>query len=753
MNMSQSSTAPASQTPMPEFLLHGGEMGRLIHAQDWRASALGSPEDWPRTLKSMLATVLGSAEPMFMCWGPQFLSFFNDSYRPMLGKNFNGVLGRPAAEQLTISWPEIGQLAQQALAGRASRQENMAIILPRNGRDEPTWWTLTFIPVRDEAGAVAGICCFPVETTESVLLEHERAQEHRQQAFRIELSDALRDAADPDALMRGAAQRMGRYLQASCAGYAEVDETGRWLQVLQDWTAEGFAGMAGRHALDDFGPALAEQLRAGQPVAVDDTASDALMQGCACPSPGTRAFMAVPLIRNARLAVVFFVLDAAPRRWTPGQMLLVTEVAGRTWTSLNRLRAELEVRQANRTLEERTGELLLSQQALHQSQKLEVLGQLTGGVAHDFNNLLALISSSVELLRSNKLPPARSAHYLDLIFDTVGRAVKLTAQLLAFARQQPLQPEVFDVDQKVRDVVDLVRPLMGAKVRIAHQPCGRNACFAEADISQFETALVNLAVNARDAMEASGQLQFQVREVDAVPAGAGRGPRSGAFIAISVADSGCGIAAERLDAIFEPFYTTKEVGKGTGLGLSQVFGFARQSGGDVLVQSEPGQGSVFTLYLARVEKPHRLRSADASCAGGAGEDGLGVLVVEDNDELAKMTCEILQGQGYRTVWAANATTALQELAADDSRFDLVFSDVIMPGMNGIEFGEQVRQRHSQLPVVLTSGYSAVIAEQGRHGFELVLKPYTSEALVRAFHKVLARQARPAARLSEAPSPA
>ena len=411
-----------------------------------------------------------------------------------------------------------------------------------------------------------------------------------------------------------------------------------------------------------------------------------------------------------------------------------------------RKQAQEEMLCLNATLEERvrqrTTELMRTETALRQSQKLEALGQLTGGVAHDFNNLLAVISSSVELLRSDKLPAERRGHYLQRIFDTVGRAVKLTSQLLSFARQQPLSPEVFDVDQQVRGVVDLVRPLMGSQVRIELAPCGEPGCFAEADINQFETALVNLAVNARDAMNARGELTITVRPVDGVPPGAGRGRRGGEFIAISMADTGCGIAPDKLEAIFEPFYTTKEVGKGTGLGLSQVFGFTKQSGGEVDVTSEPGKGAVFTLYLARAE-PGRAAPAPAPAEAPAQGSGARVLVVEDNETLAQMTCEILNALGYRTSWAANAAAALAQLAQlaqDGGGFDVMFSDVVMPGMDGIELGQRVRQRYPGLAVVLTSGYNAVMAERGRHGFELIHKPYASDTLVRVFGKVIAEQA-------------
>ena len=288
-------------------------------------------------------------------------------------------------------------------------------------------------------------------------------------------------------------------------------------------------------------------------------------------------------------------------------------MAEHTWSALQRLQAGFDLRHTNNALDQRTTELLRSENALRQSQKLDVLGQLTGGVAHDFNNLLAVISTSVELLRSSALPADQRLHYLDRIFDTVGRATKLTGQLLAFARQQPLRLEVFDVDQHVKGALDLVRPLMGKRVKIHLNMCGSSCCFAAADINQFKTALVNLAVNARDAMGAGGQITVKVRPVDLIPGSLGADPRPGEFIAISVSDTGCGIAADKLEPIFEPFYTTKQVGKGTGLGLSQVFGFARQSGGEIQVSSELGAGSVFTLYLARAESVPRLQPREAAC--------------------------------------------------------------------------------------------------------------------------------------------
>ena len=742
--MHQNLTAPVLAPPLPGFLVHGGEMGTLISAMDWSQTSLGLLDGWPPALQGALATLLSCPQPMFTGWGPDLLLFFNDAYRPVLGARFDGAMGRPFAEVWPEIWDELEPIVKKAVGGKGSYYENMPFTLTRNGYIEHLWWSFSYMPLRDRTGAVAGIYCICVETTEHVLLAQRVAVEQKRQAFRLELNDALRDAISPEALMTIAAEKLGLHLDTGCVGYAEVDGPGEWMQVHHDWVARGSPSVVGRHWLDIYGPRMMSEVRAGRTVAVSDIAADPLTAGAAYElafkSVCARAVINVPLIKDGRLAVILFVIDPRPRDWTHDEKTLVEEVAERTWASLQRLRAELDVLQVNRALDQRTTELLRSETALRQSQKLEALGQLTGGVAHDFNNLLAVISSSVELLRADKLPVERRGRYLDLIFDTVGRAVKLTSQLLAFARQQPLSPEIFDVDLHVQGVVDLVRPLMGAQVQIHLVPCVTKACFAMADINQFETALVNLAVNARDAMNAKGQLTIKVQHVDSVPAAPGRGSRSGDFVGISVADTGCGIAVEKLGLIFEPFYTTKEVGKGTGLGLSQVFGFAKQSGGEVEVKSELGRGSVFTLYLSRAESEPILETLVAPSERGAHGHGTSVLVVEDNETLAHMTCEILNILRYRTTWAAGAAAALDLLA--DGRFDLVFSDVIMPGMNGIEFGELVRKRYPGLPVVLTSGYSAVMAEQGRHGFELILKPYTSDALVRVFRKAIAEQTAP-----------
>jgi CheY-like chemotaxis protein len=259
-----------------------------------------------------------------------------------------------------------------------------------------------------------------------------------------------------------------------------------------------------------------------------------------------------------------------------------------------------------------------------------------------------------------------------------------------------------------------------------------------ADVAQFETALINLAVNGRDAMEGEGRLTIAVRKVDSIPASRGESVRFGPFVAISVEDTGSGIAPENLAAIFEPFFTTKEVGKGTGLGLSQAFGFAKQSDGDVAVVSEFGKGATFTIYLPRAVPRARATQVDAIISETASSGrGHSVLVVDDNEEVGRFSAELLEDLGYLVRRVTNAREALALLAENEFAVDLVFSDVIMPGMNGVELAILLRERYPGLPVVLTSGYSNVLAENAHSGFELIQKPYSVELLSRILRKSLA----------------
>ncbi|RMR36036.1 Sensory box histidine kinase/response regulator [Pseudomonas syringae pv. coriandricola] len=388
--------------------------------------------------------------------------------------------------------------------------------------------------------------------------------------------------------------------------------------------------------------------------------------------------------------------------------------------------------------EEANEALRLSREALHQAQKLEAIGQLTGGVAHDFNNLLTVIRSCSDLLKSANLEEPRRVKYVEAISSTVDRAARLTGQLLAFARRQALQPEVFDVCKSVARIGEMMDTLTGSRIQV-HIDLPAEPCFIFADGSQFDTALVNMVVNARDAMSGSGRLVIKVDCVTCSSASLPSSLNAGDYVTVSLTDTGAGIAKDKLGLIFEPFYTTKSVGQGTGLGLSQVFGFAKQSGGEVLVESELGSGSRFTLCLPSVEAHER--AAEDNNLTLAALPGLCVLMVEDNQDIGTYTRPMLEQLGFQVLWVSSASDALQELSGNPENFHVVFSDIAMPGMSGLELYAEIEARYPWMPVVLTTGYStefATLAQDETHRFDLLQKPYSRDDLAAMLHKAVSR---------------
>jgi PAS domain S-box-containing protein len=391
----------------------------------------------------------------------------------------------------------------------------------------------------------------------------------------------------------------------------------------------------------------------------------------------------------------------------------------------------VELEQSYQTLQAEIAERERIEEALRQSQKMEAIGQLTGGVAHDFNNLLTVILGSIDLLRRPNLSEEKRERYLSSIAETAGRAAKLTNQLLAFARRQPLKPEAFDVVERLRLSDSVLRSISGSRVAIdLDVRC--EPCIIEADPTQFDTAMLNMAVNARDAMNGEGALTITVEERESVPATRGHGGVAGHFIAVSVSDTGTGISEQDLPRIFEPFFTTKSVGHGTGLGLSQVFGFAKQSGGEIVIESRPGEGATFVLYLPRAEEKMIPPDSDVTPPTEHSSDVSGcVLLVEDNQLVGEFAAQLVGDLGFGNIWVSSGQEALALVEAEPDKFDVVFTDVVMPGMSGIELAEALRVKFPLLPVILTSGYSHVLAAEGTHGFDLLQKPYTAEGLARA----------------------
>lgn len=381
---------------------------------------------------------------------------------------------------------------------------------------------------------------------------------------------------------------------------------------------------------------------------------------------------------------------------------------------------------------------------LQQSQKMEAVGQLTGGIAHDFNNLLTIISTSVQLLRRPDPQDKRRSRLIDAISGAVSHASKLTGQLLAFARKQSLQPAVFDAKQNIVAMTEMLQTLIGSTVTLEIQG-NDQPYWVDADPGQFDTAIVNLAANARDAMNNVGHLKIALRRVAALPAMRQHTAVKGQFVAISMSDTGAGIAESELAKIFEPFFTTKPMGRGTGLGLSQVFGFAKQAHGDVQVESTVGQGTTFTIYLpAAIRQQDKiLRSEDQLVATQTCGT---VLLVEDNRNVAAMVQTALEDMGYDVHLSHNGADALEVLKQTPDRFVVMFTDVMMAGMDGITLAHEVRRLYPSLPVLLASGYSSVLASSEDRGFPLVAKPYGPDSLTEALHRAI-RSQKPENRLS------
>jgi two-component system, NtrC family, sensor kinase len=383
----------------------------------------------------------------------------------------------------------------------------------------------------------------------------------------------------------------------------------------------------------------------------------------------------------------------------------------------------------------------IAEEAARQSQKLEALAKLTGGVAHDFNNLLSVIIGNADLIRSK--PPERIERSVEQIIRAARRGAELTQSLLSFSRRRALNPQPLDLTTDMPRMGELVRTSLPGNIAFRCQ-FAEDLWPIEVDRGELEIALLNVAMNARDAMPGGGRFEITARNARVF---AGEFPDApdlgGDFVALVLRDTGTGMPPDVAARAFEPFFTTKDVGRGTGLGLSQVYGFVRQSGGAIDLESAPGKGTSVRIHLPRAtSQPVRAGADEASRPRPASLTPRSVLLVEDNPEVAEITGEMLRSLGNRVETVDRAQAALDRLARDAQSIDVVVSDIVMPdGMNGLQFARAVRQRHPTLPVVLVSGYSDTLAEAGRE-FAVLAKPLTQSALADAIRCPLAEAASP-----------
>ena len=388
-------------------------------------------------------------------------------------------------------------------------------------------------------------------------------------------------------------------------------------------------------------------------------------------------------------------------------------------------------------------QLAASQSALFQAQKMEAIGQLTGGVAHDFNNVLQIIGGNLQLLKlvGNVNDAGRAR--IDVALSGVERGAKLASHLLAFARRQPLQSVVINPGHLLREMDDMMRRVLGPRARVVTEIEHRLGSTL-VDPNQLNNVLLNLAINARDAMAGSGTLTIRAANVGPDSAGSSHllppSLPAGRYVLLEVADTGSGMPPEVLERAFEPFFTTKPTGQGTGLGLSMAYGFVKQSGGEIVLKSEAGKGTSVRIYLPRSEaEPDVVEDIAAAPLLGGPET---ILVVEDEEDVRNATCGILSALGYRVLEAPDAAAA-KAIVESGEQIDLVFSDVIMPGLvSSLQLGEVVRERLPKAQILYTSGYAeGVLAHEGKMeaNVNLLQKPYHPDALSARIRHLLRRR--------------
>jgi PAS domain S-box-containing protein len=579
--------------------------------------------------------------------------------------------------------------------------------------------------VRPTASAIAEV------SNVSAALEQAVAELHRREAERQRAEAGLRSSR----------ARLERVLDTSPVGIVEVTPHGEFLYL--NATAERIL-RAGRAALEGR---RYEDMPWVLRTADGETLSARQL-------PGARA-LAGELVIGTELEMfdpqdkrrVMLSVNAAPMiegGSVQSALIAFGDVTERHRAERALLAAQSKLRALNENLEQRVAEEMLRrthiEEALRQSQKMEAIGQLTGGVAHDFNNLLTIILGNLENLEHRLPPDVRLQRYVAAAIRGATRAAVLTDRLLAFSRRQPLMPDVIDVNALVAGMSDLLRGTLGEGIRI-ETVLGGELWPAFVDASQLENALINLAVNARDAMPEGGTLTIETRncEIDAAEAATPDDLQPGQYVCTGVRDTGSGMSEEVRAKAFEPFFTTKDIGHGTGLGLSQVYGFIKQSGGHVTIGTALREGTTVTLYL-----PRRLDAAEPASDAPPPPTPRGrieetVLVVEDDPDVRAYTESMVAELGYRVLTAGDAAAALKLLDLHPEA-DLLFTDVGLPGgRDGRLLADEARQRYPRLKVLFTTGYARdAIVQGGRldRGIEIVFKPFRYSELALKIRQAL-----------------
>jgi PAS domain S-box-containing protein len=598
-------------------------------------------------------------------------------------------------------------------------------------------FSIRAVPMFDEDGCLREWVGIHTDVTQQREQEEALAANETRLRFLDDLSRAIAVASDADEVMAITTRMVAMHLDISNCAYADMHEDEDGFTIRGDWAAVGSLSITGHYKLADFGVLALERLHAGQPLVINDNAIEIAPEEAATfQAIGIAATICMPLVKAGRLTALMAIHDRVPHIWTPSELRLIASVAERSWAHIERVRATAALAELNASLEERVEErsrqLLVAEEALRQAHKMEAVGQLTGGIAHDFNNMLTGVIGSLDLLQHHMAAGRtdRVARYIDTAMTSAQRAAGLTQRLLAFSRRQSLDVKAVNIDDLARGMEELLQRTLGEGISLKVASTD-GSWLARTDYNQLESALLNLAINARDAMPDGGILsiktsnvRFEKRYSDSFGE-----LDPGDYVALTVSDTGTGMSKDVLAKAFDPFFTTKPIGSGTGLGLSMIYGFARQSGGHVRIASMLEKGTTITLYLPR-DEGNVVEAQPSTSAVQNAEPGECVLLVEDDPSVRLLVADVLNDLGYEVIQAADGVAAVTT-AQSMSRIDLLITDVGLPGMNGRQLAEILRQSRPALKILFMTGYAEGAAIRGQflaEGMEMITKPFAIDLL-------------------------
>lgn len=561
-------------------------------------------------------------------------------------------------------------------------------------------------------------------------------------ALRLQVADILREDGSGSALEKIAAL-MGSHFGVTRAGYGQLDPVEDCFDYDVCWTDGTVPALLGRYPAADFGEKIVAALTAGDTVAVEDILSEEISDEDRTRDTArrvdTRAILVVPFVRHGRLRTIVYLNDRAPRQWERADIAFMEEIAERTRLVIERDAVEQQLRELNATLEqrveERTRDLEQAQGALLQSQKMEAVGQLVAGMAHDFNNVLASVVGAFNLILRKPDDLERVRKFAEAGAQAAERGAKLTGQLMTFSRSHRIQLRPLLVCDVLEQIEELLTRTLGPGIRL-EKVLNADPAPVVADPTQVEMMILNLAINARDAMPNGGTLTISTCKQKF---GGDAELADGEYVELTVRDSGLGMDEDTLNRAMEPFFTTKPVGKGTGLGLAQIHGSARQAGGTVRIESELGVGTTVRVYLPCTnEKPTQPLGRMASEENERKLTPLHILLVDDEDHLRSFLEEELKDHGHSVSAAPDGMAALSILETETP--DITVLDFAMPGMNGAVLAEQIAARLPSLPMVFMTGYADTAAIKTAAGEDAIIlqKPFDVSQLISALKLVCAR---------------